>query len=222
MDPDFWLQKWKIKDIAFHQAEANPLMVKFFKAFPLAHASRVFLPLCGKTFDIAWLLSNGYRVAGAELSELAIEELFRDLGMKPEVTEAGKLKHYVGKNLDVFVGDFFDLSASILGPVDAIYDRAALVALPEDMRGQYTNHLMQITNSAQQFVICFEYDQKLMAGPPFSVDADEVNQHYSGVYRLNSIERAEVVGGLKGIVAAKEHAWLLRRDYDQPGSKRSL
>ena len=109
MDADFWLQKWEMKDIAFHQTEANPLLVKRFKELSLEQGSRVFLPLCGKTLDIAWLLSNGYRVAGAELSEMAIEELFLELGMNPEVTEAGKLKHYVGKNIDIFVGDTFDL-----------------------------------------------------------------------------------------------------------------
>ena len=212
MDPYFWLQKWQIKDIAFHQAEANPLLVKCFKELSLEQGSRVFLPLCGKTLDIAWLLSNGYRVAGAELSEIAIEELFLELGMKPEVTEAGKLKHYTGNNIVVFVGDIFDLSATILGPVDAIYDRAALVALPEGMRRQYTSHLMQITNRAPQFVICFEYDQELMAGPPFSIDAKEVNQHYSGVYHLSCIENADVAGGLKGIYAAKENVWLLLKD----------
>lgn len=81
MDPGFWLQKWQTKSIGFHQAEANLFLVKFFKELALEQSSRVFLPLCGKTLDIAWLLSSGYRVAGSELSELAIEELFLELGM---------------------------------------------------------------------------------------------------------------------------------------------
>ena len=211
MDPNFWLQKWQRKDIAFHQAEANPLLVKCFKELSLEQGSRIFLPLCGKTLDIAWLLSNGYRVAGAELSGIAIEELFLELGIKPEVTKAGELMHYSAKHIDIFVGDIFDISANILGPVDAIYDRAALVALPEGMRQQYTTHLMQITNGAPQFVICFEYEQKLMPGPPFSIDANEVNQHYGDVYQLSCIESADVDGGLKGICAAQEIVWLLFR-----------
>jgi thiopurine S-methyltransferase len=209
MHADFWLRKWAVKDIAFHQAEANPLLLKWFKKLSLEQGSRVFLPLCGKTLDIAWLLSNGYHVAGAELSEVAIEELFLELGMKPEVTEVGKLKHYAGENIDIFVGDIFNLSAPILGRIDAIYDRAALVALPEDMRRQYSSHLMKITGRARQFTIVFEYDQTLLAGPPFSIDATEVSLLYSDVYRLQAIESVDVAGGLKGICAAKENAWLL-------------
>ena len=209
MDTNFWLQQWEMKHIGFHQTQANPLLVKWFKELSLEQGSRVFVPLCGKTLDIAWLLSNEYRVAGVELSEIAIEELFLELGMKPKVTEAGNLKHYVGKNIDIFVGDIFDLSATLLGPVDAIYDRAALVALPADRRRRYTSHLMQITNRASQLVICFEYDQTLQAGPPFSISTIEINQHYGDVYHLRPLESVDVTGGLKGKCAAKENAWLL-------------
>ncbi|MBZ0112639.1 MAG: thiopurine S-methyltransferase [Thermoanaerobaculia bacterium] len=208
MDTDFWHQKWKAREIGFHQTEANPLLIKWFKELALEQGNRVFLPLCGKTLDIAWLLSNGYRVAGAELSETAIEELFLDLGLEFEITIVGNLKHYVGQDIDIFVGDIFDLSASILGTVDAIYDRAALVALPEVMRRQYSSHLMQITNRAPQLVICLEYDQDLMAGPPFSISATEFSRHYRGVYQLSLLESVGVAGGLKGC-AATENAWLL-------------
>lgn len=210
MDPSFWLQKWKRNDIAFHQHEANPLLVSYFKELALEKGSRVFLPLCGKTLDIAWLLSNGYRVAGAELSETAIEQLFVELGMTPEISEAGKLRCYGGVDIDMFVGDIFDLTARILGPVDAIYDRAALVALPNAMRSRYAEHLTQITSNAPQLLICFEYDQALMDGPPFSVNGEEVRRHYLRSYDLRLVANTDVPGGLKGKCAASESVWLLR------------
>ena len=75
MDESFWFQRWESNNIGFHQSEANPLLVNAFTELALAKGRRVFLPLCGKTLDIAWLLSKGYRVAGAELSELAIDQL---------------------------------------------------------------------------------------------------------------------------------------------------
>ena len=209
MDREFWLQKWQSKEIGFHQSSANPLLVQHFQALSLQPDSRVFLPLCGKSLDIAWLLSNGYRVAGAELSAIAIDELFLELDIVPEIRNAGELRHYSGANIDIFVGDIFDLDAAALGPVDAIYDRAALVALPENMRSRYASHLINITQTAKQFVICFEYDQTLMPGPPFSIDAEEVEQHYGDAYKLSSITTVDVEGGLKGICPAKENVWLL-------------
>lgn len=209
MEIDFWLQRWEKMEIGFHLSEANPLLVDHFSELSLQPGARVFLPLCGKTRDIAWLLANGYRVAGAELSEIAIKELFQELGMQPKVTKVGNLAHYSGNGVDIFVGDIFELTADLLGPVNAVYDRAALVALPATMRGEYTQHLVQLTQTAKQLLICFEYDQTLMAGPPFSVDGAEVHQHYDSAYQLRCIASPEVAGGLKGLCAATEHVWLL-------------
>lgn len=210
MDANFWHQKWRKNNIAFHESEANPLLVKYFKDLSLAKGSRVFVPLCGKTLDISWLLSNGYRVAGAELSQIAVEQLFVELDMDQKISEAGELKRYSAKNIDIFVGDIFALSSEILGLVDAIYDRAALVALSKKMRYRYTRHLTEITDKAPQLLICYEYDQSLMDGPPFSINNEEVNKHYGDRYDLTLMASAIVPGGLKGKCAAKENAWLIK------------
>lgn len=211
MDASFWHQRWEKNEIAFHESQTNPLLVKYFKELSLPKGSRVFLPLCGKTLDIPWLLSHGYRVAGAELSKIAMEQLFSQLGVKPEIAGAGELDHYRAANIDIFVGDIFHLTGKLLGPVDAIYDRAALVALPEEMRNRYATHLMKITNTAPQLLISYEYDQSLAAGPPFSVSKEEVNKLYSNSYELTLIASTNVTGGLRGKVTAQESVWLLQR-----------
>lgn len=92
MDLEFWQEKWQRRDIAFHQAAANPLLVRSFKQLALAPGARVFLPLCGKSLDIHWLLAQGYQVVGAELSEMAVQELFAELGLVPTISSAGNLK----------------------------------------------------------------------------------------------------------------------------------
>jgi len=211
MDANFWHQRWEKNEIGFHEPEANPLLVRHFQALSLPKGRRVFVPLCGKTLDIAWLLSNGYRVAGAELSELAVQQLFQGLGVEPEITESGKLKHYSQAGLDVFVGDIFDLSSDALGPVDAVYDRAALVALPEPLRKRYAAHLTGLTKNVPQLLISYVYDQSVMNGPPFSVRDEEVKHLYQANYEVTLIASNDVPGGLKGKCAAKENVWLLRR-----------
>ena len=210
MDPDFWHLRWRENRIGFHQATANAMLVKHIDALDLQAGARIFLPLCGKTNDIGWLMSQGYRVAGAELSRLAIDQLFQDLGLTPEITELGALTRFSAAKIDIFVGDILALTADLLGPVDASYDRAALVALPRDMRARYADHMARITTNAPQFLICFEYDQTLMTGPPFSVNADEVARIYDAQYRLTDHDAADIPGGLKGICPAIERVWLLR------------
>ncbi|AYH41931.1 thiopurine S-methyltransferase [Azoarcus sp. DN11] len=211
MDANFWHAKWERNEIGFHGSDTNPLLLEHFDALALAPGSRIFLPLCGKTLDIHWLLAQGYRVVGAELSPLAIQQLFAELGVEPTVSRAGPFDHYTAENLDIYVGDIFSLTSEILGPVDAVYDRAALVALPPGVRPRYAAHLVAITHGAPQLLICFEYEQDQHAGPPFAVEGDEVRQHYEAAYHLTRLVQIDVPGGLKGKCPATESVWMLRR-----------
>jgi thiopurine S-methyltransferase len=212
MDASFWHQRWEKNEIAFHQTKANPLLVEYFHQLSLAKGNRIFVPLCGKTLDISWLLSNGYCVAGAELSQIAIEQLFMELGVQPTISGVGEVDQWSAKDIDIFVGDIFAVSRRILGPVDAVYDRAALVAFPEEMRNRYTAHLTEITDKAPQLLITYDYDQNAMEGPPFSISNEEVKRHYRVNYDVTLIASADVPGGLKGKCAAKENVWLLKNE----------
>src|SRR6185312_11781573 len=195
METEFWHRKWQRNEIAFHNAEAHPLLVAHFGALSLPKGSRLFLPLCGKTRDIHWLLANGHRVAGAELSPLAVEQLFAELEVTPEVAEVGQMRRYSAEGIDIFAGDIFALSRAMLGPINAIYDRAALVALPEDVRGRYAAHLSEITGRAPQLLISFDYDQTALDGPPFSVPGDEIARLYGDAYEPVWLGSAAVEGG---------------------------
>ena len=210
MKAAFWHQKWEAGQIGFHKSEPNPSLVRHLDDLGLAEGARVFLPLCGKTLDIGWLVSKGFRVAGAELSELAVQQLFEELGRSPDVTDEGPLQVYRTAGIEIFVGDIFDLSAETLGPVDAVYDRAALVALPEDMRGRYAGHVATISGRARQLLITFAYDQNLMAGPPFSVTSAEVARLYQSHCDMQLLDRTQVAGGLKGFCPAEALIWLMR------------
>lgn len=203
MDPDFWHDRWQENRTGFHQDKPHRLLVDHFETLNLPKGGRVCLPLCGKTRDIAWLLAQGCHVIGAELSRLAIDQLFEDLGVTPEVTELGPLTRMSADGIDIYVGDIFDLTQDTLGPVDATYDRAALIALPADMRVQYAAHLTAITAKAPQLVITLQYDQGVINGPPFSVIEDELRSLYSASYTLTRLAR-DTEAGVKGHPATEE------------------
>lgn len=211
MEHDFWHDRWTQGQIGFHEPQANALLVRWFDALELSAGQRIFLPLCGKSLDIHWLLKRGMQVVGVELSELAIRQLFDELEVAPAVSHVGALKRYSADGIDVFVGDIFSLDADNVGSVDAIYDRAALVALPDAMRARYTEHLVALTERVRQLVICVEYDQALMNGPPFAIHEADIRSYYDDVYQLESLARVSVAGGLKGRCPAHEQVWLLTR-----------
>lgn len=210
MRAEFWHRKWTNRDITFHEGEANAMLVAHFDRLQTAAGDRVFVPLCGKTRDIHWLLSQGRRVAGAELTETAVTELFDELGIEPAITQHGGLNRYSADGIDIFQGDIFDLTAALLGPVNAVYDRAAMVALPPDMRKTYAAHLLAITGAAPQLLLTYDYDQSFIDGPPFSVPEAEIAAHYGSRYTISKLFSKPVEAGQKG-PGATENVWLLTR-----------
>jgi thiopurine S-methyltransferase len=212
VDASYWHNRWQTKNInGFHLSQPNPLLVRHLPALALPKGARVFVPLCGKSVDLPWLASQGYRVAGAELSPLAVEQFFSELGVEPVVTTQGALQLYQAPSIDFYAGDLFDLTPELLGPVDAIYDRAALVALPLELRRRYTAQLLSLGGGAPQLLATYVYDQNLTKGPPFSVSGAEVAEHYQSRYRVTALSSEAVAGGLRGETAALEEAWLLQR-----------
>jgi len=206
---NLWIERWKNKEIGFNQSEANPLMREYFSALGLEKGSKILVPLCGKSIDMLWFVSKGYKVVGIELSEEAIIAFFEELGKTPTIATLGELKYYSSDAITIYVGDFFKVTAAILGKIDAIYDRASLVALTAEMRVAYAKHLGTISNHAPQLLLCFEYEQSLMNRSPYSVDEDEVKKHYAQYYTLTRLCKQEIIGGFKGKLPASDVVWFL-------------
>ena len=78
MDPAFWHSRWQEGRIGFHQDRPTPLLVEHWTSLGLAQGSRVFVPLCGKSLDMAWLASQGHRVLGVELSAMAVRAFYEE------------------------------------------------------------------------------------------------------------------------------------------------
>lgn len=192
MEADFWHNLWDKKEIGWHMEDTNDFLVRHFSKLNLDENSRVFIPLCGKTVDIKWLLGRGHRVVGVELNETAIKELFEYLNLEATKTEVGSMLLYSADSIDIYVGDIFELSQRLLGHVDAVYDRGAIVALPSDMRKEYTERIMEITANASQLIISFDYDQTLRSGPPFSVDQSLLREYYSDIYKIKLLETLRI------------------------------
>ncbi|MEO1174199.1 MAG: thiopurine S-methyltransferase [Myxococcota bacterium] len=175
------------------------------------------MPLAGKTVDLLWLAEQGYSVLAVELVELAVKAFFDEHRLPHEVTGSGPLKRYRAQDraITVYQGDVFALGAEELDEVDWVHDRAAVVALPAEMRARYGAHLSAVLPSrAELLVTTFEYEQSRMDGPPFSVPLAEVEQVFSA-FRFDHLRTRdlEVLARLEGGVIA-EHVYRGRRQKE--------
>ena len=209
MEHTFWHDKWEKGEIGFHQSDIHPMLAGFADKFGIGDGCRVFVPLCGKSNDMTFLLERGCEVVGVELSQLAVSQYFESLGVTPVIEECGKLMRYTAPDITLYCGDFFALTPEQLGTIDVVYDRAALVALPQDMRKQYSQRLCSLTPGAKQLLVTFEYDQSLIGGPPFAIPSEEIQQNYSKYCTITLLHSEALEGGLKGKVPAVENLWSL-------------
>ncbi|MBT9239265.1 thiopurine S-methyltransferase [Pseudomonas sp. MG-2] len=193
MEPAFWQQRWADNQIGFHQAQVNPYLQKYWPTLGLVPGSRVLVPLCGKSLDLAWLAGQGHRVLGVELSRRAVEAFFREHGLQAEVGQRGAFEVWRSGDVELWCGDIFALQAEDIGDCAGLYDRAAVIALPSQMRGAYMQLLSGLLpTGCQGVVVTLDYDQALLGGPPFSVGDQELRQGFAG-WQVDELEVVEVI-----------------------------
>jgi thiopurine S-methyltransferase len=177
MHEDFWQQRWARNEIGFHLSEVNPYLQQFWPALNVPVGAQVLVPLCGKSLDMLWLAEQGYRVLGVELAQTAVEAFFSEQGLLAEIDQFAAFRRYRSGAIEVLCGDFFSLTAADLLGCLALYDRAALIALPAPLRERYVAHLAAVLPSGcSGLLVTLDYPQEQMPGPPFAVGEIEIQQ----------------------------------------------
>ena len=214
---DFWHERWQTGQVGFHQSTVHPFLARWWPTLGVPAAARVYVPLCGKSLDMVWLAERGHAIVGTELSPIAIREFFAGQGLEPARAAHGGFIHHSAGPFTILEGDALALTTDRAGPIEAVYDRAALVALPPDMRAAYAASLARLVSpGALGLLVAFEYPQEMKGGPPFSVEAAEIHALFDAAFMVREVERLDVLAASPkfaeiGIPALHETAVILER-----------
>ncbi len=217
MQPEFWHDRWRTGQIGFHQSAVDRNLRQYWPDLGLAGKGRVFLPLCGKSLDLLWLCEQGHSVTGVELSTVALESFCMEHGVPAKRRILDDFDVYEAANLQLLRGDFFALTPQLLGPIPAVYDRAALISWIPELRADYVKHMTALSNpGTQTLLVTMEYPQEQMNGPPFSVSADEVDRLYAGHHEIRALSRQDILANeprlrSRGITRLHEVCYRLTR-----------
>ncbi|NNN43598.1 MULTISPECIES: thiopurine S-methyltransferase [Vibrio] len=214
IDFEFWHNKWAANQIGFHLMEVNPLLMKYWPMVKPKRHDTVLLPLCGKSEDLVWLAEQHDSVQGVELSPIAVRAFFAEHLYTPLVTElSAQHTCYQFDEICLYTGDIF---TAPIHPVDIIYDRAALVALPESMWNEYANRLLSLLNPGGRILlVTLDYPQNELTGPPFSVTEKAIRRLFTGL-SVTQLHRDELGAqhpkrAKKGLSRFAEEVWLIER-----------
>lgn len=212
-DPEFWHSKWASNQIGFHLDDVNPLLIEHWHRAEPKREEKIFVPLCGKSEDLVWLATKHNQVHGVELSSIAVRSFFAEHFYIPLVIQLNAHHElYQFDELSIYTGDYFTAPVETY---DIVYDRAALVALPEEMRKEYVERLKSLLNPGGRILlVTLDYEQHEMAGPPFSVPQEEIEQLFAefSVERLHqdSANAQHPKRAKKGLSRFAEEVWLIK------------
>ena len=187
-----WISRWESNRIGWHAEQVNRHLIKYYDRFDLSAEGSIFVPLCGKSNDMLFLLKKGLKVIGVEISNIAIEHFFSENHLDYVVSKVDKFFLYECAGIKLYCGDFFDLKLKHLEHVRAAYDRASLIALNEDLRQKYVKHLSDIIDfDARILLLTLNYPQHQRSGPPFAVSKEEVDQLCNGTFDIQELYSIE-------------------------------
>lgn len=213
MHPEFWHERWRSGHIAFHQSHYNETLTRAWPSLALPDGSRVLVPLCGKSRDLLWLRDAGHDVLGVELSPLACAAFFEENGLTPITGPFSRFHAWRSERITLLQGDVFDLPPDLA--VDAVYDRAATIALPRDLRVRYAQKLGALTRpGTPMLLVTLDYPQDERDGPPFAVSPADVERLYGvdfDVHHLGPRAADEAQREAWGVSRLANHDFLLRR-----------
>jgi len=191
MKPSFWQKCWQRNTLGFHQETVHPFIEQFLLPQLTTATQHVFVPLCGKSLDMLWFAKR-MKVSGAELSEIACRSFFQERELPYQEDQYDSFNVFSFENIKLWQGDFFKLSPKSIEKNDWIYDRAAIIALPQEMQQQYAQHLSRfISDNTTLFLISLEFPQEELEGPPFSIPSSKIKQLFSH-YEVNCIAENEL------------------------------
>lgn len=199
-------------------SDVNPVLAQFAKDFlklpeeeGACSTARVFVPLCGKTVDLAYLANLSAEVYGVEGIQTALEEFAEEqAGLKIE--NKGAIDGFVrfeGSKITLLKGDYFQLTETqTKGKFEAIYDRASMVAIDPALRKDYVQVISNlIAKGGILLLVVLERvgpEEFTKNGPPFSVPERAVQELYGDLDWVESITKVDQKDQLKDNPAQQE------------------
>ncbi|PLX82968.1 MAG: thiopurine S-methyltransferase [Desulfuromonas sp.] len=214
----FWDERWCRNEIGFHKPDVHPYLKSYLHRLNAQTGETIFVPLCGKSLDLLWLRDQGLEVVAVEWNRLAVEAFFRENSLDADVVNHGGAEIWRTPGVSIYLGDFFALDKKILSGARLVYDRAALVALPPDMRRKYAVHLSELLpGGSRLLLVANHYDMvEEDGGPPFSVPPTEVIELFGDDFSIDRLCSEETIRnhpGLRsrGLTAFHDAVYLLVR-----------
>ena len=195
-----WWVRWQEGRIGFHLPEVNPLLIRHVHSLATDthpnERSCILVPLCGKSKDLIWLQNHFHKVIGVELVPQAVEAFFEENQITPTYSLRDSFATYLHNNLVLLQGDIFQMSSKHLEdqPIRAVFDRASLIALPNELRKNYVALLRSLGScNTKLLLVTLAYEEGMISGPPHSIPENKIFELFAFATNIKLIEKQDIL-----------------------------
>lgn len=186
-----WLKLWReMPDLEFDAGGNSNFLIQNFLALGIEKNAEILFPLCGKAKSMITLAEHGYRIAGIEISPIAISRFFSEYSLTVRRETRNGIPVYMAAELPVklYCDDIFKrLPLRCQG----FFDVAALVAILPSRRKQYVAVLKSmLAPKAKGIVAVVRYDG-IASNAPFPVSTKEFHALFSESFEITELEKHE-------------------------------
>jgi len=200
----YWENRYKTRCFQWHIDQVHPQLLKYLGELTnlgegKQESLKFFVPLCGKSKDIPFLLSLGFEVFGIEVVASVIQEFSKENDIELEFDEGKHLYSSKDGKLKIYCEDMFKCPIEEYGPFDCIWDRASFIALDYAFRPAYMDvvkrsvaHGIGSGHKFRYLIQTVKYDKNNFNGPPKCVDAEDFKEHFESWAKVTVLESSWV------------------------------
>ncbi len=187
-----WQEHWKSNEHPFHLTSVNPFLECYWQKLKLPANGHVLVPLCGKSQDLLWLAQQGHQVTGVEISPIACETFFSENRLPFEQQQQDEFIHYDNEKIVLLCGDFFRLDPILVTDISAVYDRAALIALPPALHQRYVKQLTKFMAKGSEMLLIVIDSNDLTQEHPYPLNTADIHNLFCKDFAINEIARVKI------------------------------
>ncbi|MGN6292749.1 MAG: methyltransferase [Chitinophagaceae bacterium] len=168
----YWDQLYQNKETRWDIGYPSPPLKEYIDQLENKRQS-ILIPGCGNSYEAGYILARGF-------TDLTL------IDISPSLTSSleEKFKHYLGKQLQIITGDFFELK----GKYDLILEQTFFCALPPSNRHAYIQQMHKLLKPGGKLVGVLFNRLFEEAGPPFGGTAEEYKALFQEKFLIETME----------------------------------
>ncbi len=171
LDKDYWNNRYQSQQTGWDVGTISTPLKEYIDQWN-DKDSAILIPGCGNAYEAEYLLNQGF-------SNITLI----DIAPAAVATVSTKLRDFLGKQLRIICGDFFELQDKF----DLIIEQTFFCALQPSLRKAYANKMFDLLKDDSRLAGVL-FNKNFEGGPPFGGSKAEYEQLFTTSFELIKME----------------------------------